>query len=47
MSDDYNESVYRNLAPLVKEDEGNKSGAKNSSCLLERTRFCFVFLVQI
>ena len=30
MSDDYNESVYRNLAPLVKEDEGNKSGAKNS-----------------
>ena len=26
MSDDYNESVYRNLAPLVKEDEGNKNG---------------------
>jgi len=25
MSDDYNESVYRNLAPLVKEDEGNKN----------------------
>ena len=30
MSDDYNESMYKNLAPLVKEDEGNKSVLKSS-----------------
>ena len=30
MSDDYNESMYRKLAPLVKEDESGKLGLKNS-----------------
>ena len=30
MSDDYNESMYRKLAPLVKEDESGKSGIKKS-----------------
>ena len=28
MSDDYNESMYRKLAPLVKEDESSKQGIK-------------------
>ena len=30
MSDDYNESMYKKLAPLVKEDESNKLTLKNS-----------------
>ena len=30
MSDDYNESMYRKLAPLVKEDESSKQGIKNN-----------------
>ena len=30
MSDDYNESMYKKLAPLVKEDEGSKLGYKNT-----------------
>ena len=41
MSDDYNESVYRNLAPLVKEDEGNKNGGgriNKTSNLIDENR---------
>ena len=38
MSDDYNESVYRNLAPLVKEDEGNKNGGGRISNPIEENR---------